>query len=362
MTLADSIARGLVGSAVAAAAVAAFRFGGGAEARLPAPFPSARSTSASSAAAASIRPHALGGEAYEVKVHLTEAMSGARIDAPSLAASKPFMQPHWRRMNGPWTHPLGIAGDMVMSQALRTSKMEIQWSVPLSDGTAWAPSARTWNMNEGSYDQRDTIFAPTPATISFRLTVPTAARFDFSPATLDPVAATTVFTVRVVGSDGKSAVVASRRIASADARRWFDDHADLSAYAGQSIELRLETSTDHARANEQVTPPEEPVAPGHESDVKVAPTPTMSLALWGNPVVMARAPTRAPYNVLWIVVDALRPDVVAALHDDASDAKMQAAEYPPLDALLPKIEGITPNIDAIAMRGVRFFHAYSAGA
>jgi arylsulfatase A-like enzyme len=360
VTLASSIIRGLVGAVVATAGVVAFRFGGGAEARPAPPEPSAAPSVTTSAA--SVRPHALGGEAYEVKVRLTDAMTDARIDAPSLAASKTYMQAHWRKMMGPWTHPSGAAGDMVMSQALRTSRMEIQWSVPLSDGTAWAPSARTWNMNEGSYDQRDSIFAPTPATISFHLTVPNGARFDFSPATLDPMGATTVFTVRVVGSDGRSTVVATRRIASADARRWFEESADLSPFAGQSVELRLETTTDRARASEPVAPPEEPVLPGHEDDVKPAPTPTMSLALWGNPVISAKAPTRVPYNVLWIVVDALRPDVVASLHDDASDAKMQAAEYPPLEALLPKVEGVTPNIDSIAMHGVRFFHGYSAGA
>ncbi len=341
MTLASSIIRGLVGAVVATAGVVAFRFGGGAEARPAPPEPSAAPSVTTSAA--SVRPHALGGEAYEVKVRLTDAMTDARIDAPSLAASKTYMQAHWRKMMGPWTHPSGAAGDMVMSQALRTSRMEIQWSVPLSDGTAWAPSARTWNMNEGSYDQRDSIFAPTPATISFHLTVPNGARFDFSPATLDPMGATTVFTVRVVGSDGRSTVVAT-------------------PFAGQSVELRLETTTDRARASEPVAPPEEPVLPGHEDDVKPAPTPTMSLALWGNAVISAKAPTRVPYNVLWIVVDALRPDVVASLHDDASDAKMQAAEYPPLEALLPKVEGVTPNIDSIAMHGVRFFHGYSAGA
>jgi arylsulfatase A-like enzyme len=359
LSLLDSVARGVVGSIVAAAAVAAFRLGGGAEARLAPPEPV--TTPSASSSAASVRPHTLGGEAYEVKLRLTDAMSDARIDAPSLVASKPFMQSHWRRMIGPWTHPSGPAGQMVMSEALLTSRMELQWSVPLSDGTAWAPSARTWNMNEGSYDQRDSIFAPTPATISFHLTVPAAARFDFSPATLDPVPATTVFTVSVVGSDGKSTVVATRRIATGDARHWFDDHADLSAFAGQAVELRLETSTDHARTSEQPPPPPED-AGAPESDAKPPPAPTMSLAMWGNPVVSARAPTRVPYNVLWIVVDALRPDVVASLHDDASDAKMQAAEYPPLEALLPKVEGITPNIDSIAMHGVRFFRGYSAGA
>jgi len=88
----------------------------------------------------------------------------------------------------------------------------------------------------------------------------------------------------------------------------------------------------------------------------------LSLALWGNPEIRARQPARVPYNVLFIVVDALRPDVIASFHDDAEDDKERNAPTPPNDALLPKIPGLTPNLDALAARGVRFTHAYSGGA
>src|SRR5262249_27408956 len=66
------------------------------------------------------------------------------------------------------------------------------------------------------------------------------------------------------------------------------------------------------------------------------------------------------YNVLWIVVDALRPDVLASFHDDAEDKKRHSAPLPPLEALLPKIPGLTPAIDELTTKGARFTHAYSA--
>src|SRR6185369_6045163 len=78
--------------------------------------------------------------------------------------------------------------------------------------------------------------------------------------------------------------------------------------------------------------------------------------------ILARTQTRVPYNVLWIVVDALRPDVLASFHDDADDAAKLAAKTPPMEALLPKVPGLTPAIDELGQRGVRFVHAYSGGA
>jgi arylsulfatase A-like enzyme len=66
--------------------------------------------------------------------------------------------------------------------------------------------------------------------------------------------------------------------------------------------------------------------------------------------------------VLWVVVDALRPDVAAALHDAADDAAKLAAPRPPIDALLPVMPGLMPSIDRIATRGVFFTHAWSVGA
>jgi hypothetical protein len=104
------------------------------------------------------------------------------IDVPSLAASQPFFQAHWRKLRGPWAHAAGVAGQLVTTIALRTSpQVETQWEGSSQSGP-WVPDVRVWNMNEGSFDQREAIYAPTPATLRFRLTVPPGARLRFSPA------------------------------------------------------------------------------------------------------------------------------------------------------------------------------------
>lgn len=362
MSLVTHSSRGLIGALVVAGALVAYRRGGGADAKVPPPRASAATVAASASAAPS---GPAGAEAYQAKLRLTDAIGDARIEAPNLVASKPFLLPYWRKMMGPWGHPAGEAGQMLMSIALRTSKMELQWAVPLSGGRSWVPDARIWNMNEGSFDQRDSIFAPTPSTLAFRVTVPQNAKLDYSPAILQPVNGTTVFTVAVVPADGREVVVSTTRVQQGESKKWFDASADLSKFAGQSVELRLKTSIDKPLPSEKkfVTHPDPPT--GEDKDEPrpaEAPMPSMSLALWGSPIVYAKAPTAAPYNVLWIVVDALRPDVVAALHDDEADLRAQSAKYPPLDALLPKIPGLTPNIDEIAKRGVGFTRAYSGGA
>ena len=358
------------GVAVAAllATYFAYRSGGGADARVPPPRAPHGVAASSSASAAEASPQ--GSEAYQVKLRLNELLEDAQVDAPNLAAAKPWLQQSWRRLSGPWVHPTGEAAALPMAVALRTSSMELQYSVPTGGGSAWTPDARVWNMNEGSYDQRESIFAPTPATLSFHLTVPQDARLDFSPATLSDVQGTTVFTVTVVDDAGAESDVATFRIQPGDAHKWFDATADLAKFGGQNIELRLRTAVEKPSGNERkwVTLPDAPAPTNGKKGGKEAPrqqiqvqTPAgMSLALWGDPVILAKAKTRAPYNVLWIVVDALRPDVLASFHDDGEDAKKRNAKYPPLDALLPKVPGLTPNLDALSEHGVRFTHAYSA--
>jgi arylsulfatase A-like enzyme len=150
---------------------------------------------------------------------------------------------------------------------------------------------------------------------------------------------------------------------------WVDDESvDLSAFAGQSIELTLETRADSRKSDEAPKPRWHAPRSQDENDAGISPPSEahgqsgLSLALWGNPEIRAKAPSKDPYNVLFIVVDALRPDVIASFHDDAEDQKKLASPLPPLDALLPKIPGLTPNIDALAARGVRFTHAYSGGS
>jgi len=266
-----------------------------------------------------LEDHAHGAEAYEVTARLTEKLAEARIDVPSLGAAQQYLQPYWRKMRIPWTRLPGISGQLAMTLSMRTShEPETQWAVPVTGGDTWIPKARDWNMNEGSFDQREAIFAPAPATLSFQLDLPPHARLRTSPAVLLAMPSTTVFDVTLVDAMGTEHNVAELRIPGGDAKRWLDVDADLEAWGGQKVTLRLRTSSDKPAAFEkQWIPP-------HSDDPDAGPAdapliPAMALALWGDPVIVAKQPTHVPYDVLWIVVDALRPDVAASLHDAAEE-------------------------------------------
>ena len=373
MRLADGIARGTVAVGLLAAAYFAYRAGGGANAAVTPP--RASSAPIAQPSASTSLPTAVkgsgtgrGAAAFQVSVRLNEMLEGATVDVPNLEPALTHLRNsnYFRFIRGPWTHPSGAAASVPMAATLVVSKTEIQYSVSLGDGTTWAPHANVWNMNEGSFDMRESIFAPSPATLRFRLKVPENARLELSPAILQNIPLTAVFTIALTDEKGQEHELKVLRVQPGDAKRWFEESVDLSKFAGQAVELRLQTATDKPLAEERHwTPP--PPPPPRDDDAPPAPRPVwippatnMALALWGNPRIVAKEPTRVPYNVLWIVVDALRPDVLARLHDDEEDAEKQAAPRPPLEALLPAVPGLMPNIDALAARGVHFQHAWSA--
>jgi len=304
------------------------------------------------------------GSAYEVKLRLVEALRDARVEVPGLAASQKYLQTYWRRLRGPWVRPRGTERDLALTLALRAdTDSEAQWSVPTRDGGTWTPEARVWNMNEGSFEQREAIYAPTPSTLVFPVDLPPRSRLRTAPGVALPAADTTVFDVSLIEATGAEHALSRTRVAGADARRWIDIDVDLSAWGGQRVDLVLRTSTDRPERDERPwTRPhtDEKLADGGAAEPAI--TPPMSLAFWGTPVVVAREPTRVPYNVLWIVVDALRPDVAASLHDAQEDATKLAARRPPLEALLPAIPGLMPSLDKLAGRGVHFIHAWSAAS
>lgn len=361
---------------VASATTVAWIEGGGADARAPPPHPSGPIVEGTpihpegaTASPANVPDHrddagiqpATGDDTYEVKVRLVEALGDAAIDVPNLAASQPFFQAYWRKLRGPWTRAAGVAGQLVTTIALRTSVQETQWEGSTSGGQAWLPDVRVWNMNEGSFDQREAIYAPTPSALRFQLAVPPAARLRFSPAVATPLPATTLFGVSVIDTAGVEHYVSQTRVPPVDDRRWHDADVDLGPWVGQKVEVLLRTWTEKPADNEKhwSGPNAEAVADegGEPERMNVPP---MALALWGDPVVIARGRPRVPYNIVWIVVDALRPDIIASLHDPAEDAAKLAAARPPLDALLPAIPGLMPAMDRLVGRGVRFSHAWSA--
>ncbi len=344
------------------AIVIAYRFGGGAEAHSSAP---AVQSAATTSAAVQGAP-----EADVVVTRLIDAVGDARITMPSLDRGMMLLSLHWRKMPLAFHDLSAEAKKLTTSIALRTSETEVQWSVPMGSGERWTPDARVWNMSEGSFDQRDALFAPTPAAIAFRLTPPPNAKLVFSPGTANATGDATIFAVSVTDARGNKTTPYEKRFLPEQSSNWVDDESvDLSAFAGQSIELELATRADARKSDEAMKPKWHPPPPPRERGDAGPPPPSetkgasgLSLALWGNPELRAREPPKVPYNVLFIVVDALRPDVIASFHDDAEDQKKLSSSLPPLDALLPKLPGLTPNIDALAARGVRFTHAYSAGS
>jgi arylsulfatase A-like enzyme len=279
-----------------------------------------------------------GGEAEEVTVRLIDALKDARYEAPSLRAGLAALDGHWRKMQVPWTALSGPAARAAISYALLTSDEETEYVVPLANGDVWRPDARQWNMAEGAFDQRNAIFAPSPSSIVYRLSIPLAAALDFSITTDNFLGSEVVFAVHVKDARGADKEVWTRGLGRHDVKKWIDARVDLSAYAGQTVDLTLTT------------------------DVKGEAWGVPALAMWGNPVLVARQPTRVPYNVLWIVVDATRADAVASFHDDEEDARKNAAPMPPLEALLPKIPALSPSLDDLGKHGVRFTHAYSVAS
>lgn len=293
-------------------------------------------------------------------MRLVAALGEARVTAPNLERGALLLSTHWRKMTPPY---LGLSGDarkLATSIALRTSDAEVQWSVPTASGGTWAPDARVWNMSEGSFDQRESIFAPTPSSITFRVTVPAGGALDFALGTANASGDATVFRIGV--RDGATTkVVFEERALPETTRGWAERSVDLAEFSGKGVDLELSTESSPREKGDPPLVRAKPQGDGGAAEA-VSPAGGPTLALWGNPEIVSRGATHVPYNVLFVVVDALRPDVIASFHDDAEDDAKRGAKTPPLDALLPKVPGLVPNLDALASRGVRFRHAYSAGA
>jgi arylsulfatase A-like enzyme len=284
----------------------------------------------------------------QVEVRLTELVRDATIDMPSREKGLALLAPHWRRLTSPWIN-VGArpeAASLVQLFAFMVSDHEIQHQVKTQSGQTITFAVRQWNMNEGAYAEREAIVAPTPSTLRFRLRVPDDASLDVAPALMSAGEASkggsigeVVFTVRAKPTDGTPAVEVGS-VAVTERNRWLDQRFDLRKLAGKEIDLEL-------------------VAEAHNK--KKHPTKQVAVALWGTPQIVRKQRPKVPYDVLWIVVDSLRPDVVASFHDDAFDDKRRGAKLPPGYALLPKVPGLTPNLDALAKRSAIYRRALTAG-
>lgn len=351
-----------------AAVTLARRWGGGGEGAVPPPRPEVHSLVAQTAQAAQTAP---GPEGYEVAARLVELATDPRVDASSAALGQRALAAHGRKMRPAWLSLRGPAARFVTTVALRAGAPETQRSTATAARKAWTPDAKVWSPDEGSFEQRDALVATPPSTFTFELAIPRGARLTFSMGTVNAMRDATAFVVTAVDASDQAHEVCRHRLAPASARRWTDASCGLEAFAGQTIGLRLSTETVPATADERAAAAKLSAAPrsrrapdddaGASKD-RPLDVPGVGVAMWGSPTLLARTTPRVPYNVLWIVVDGLRPDVIASLHDEADDAAMLGAPTPPLEAHLPRVPGLMPSIDALARRGVRFTRAYSGGS
>ncbi|MBX3187455.1 MAG: hypothetical protein KF819_10590 [Labilithrix sp.] len=218
------------------------------------------------------------GERFEVAHRLVETAKSARVDAPDARIG--LLDRRARTMRPPWF-----------------------------EAPPWVTRIALPSIDERSFDQRDALFAPAPASFTFRVGVPGGAKLAFAAGS---VGATrdAIYVVTVVDAKGETHELLRHRLAPA--RGWTELSCSLADFAGQIVELRLSTELS-------------PVVTGEGSrDAGEASGPPVSF--WGNPTILARGVPRVPYDVLWIVVDSLGA------------------------------------VDALRERGVRFTHAYSAGS
>ena len=316
----EHVGRGVALALAVAATVIAVRAGRVSPVPLPAP---------RAIASAPSRPTTVDVQRAEL---LIDRLDDASWDVPLLDAALPgFRRACWRTLRSPYVRARGPAARSVYGVALTTSETE-RVTPPGGDG-AWKPDLRTWNLAQASFDQREAILAPPPSTIRFPVRVPREGRLQLAESALALPAGSVTFEV-AVREAGARTVIDSLKVTAGETPAWHGRTIALSRWEGRDVEVELRTATSF-----QGEPPS---------------------ALWASPAVVGRGPPPVPYSVLWIVIDAMRPDVLATWHDDARDKAIFGADLPPLDAWLPAMPTVAPNIDALARRGVAYVDASSA--
>jgi arylsulfatase A-like enzyme len=154
---------------------------------------------------------------------------------------------------------------------------------------------------------RNSLFTHAPGKVEYQLAVPTGGHLDVGLGVLrDDVPVT----FRVVVTAGGSEPAVLFEEAYSGAERWGQRTIDLSAFAGRTVTLALETESDRAGA----------------------------VALWGSPTVSGSGRSADRPNVVFYVIDGAAADF------------MSVYGY---------ARRTTPNMEALAAEGVVFERVYS---
>lgn len=280
----------------------------------------------------------------ELVMRLVDLVGSAKVSLGDRDRARDSVSAYPRKFRSPWYR--GKGAELVQMFSLHTG------------GTVRVPSASNgqslWMMEEGTLEQRECIVAVPPSEVRVPATLPQSARLEVSPGVLEPAGMAIQFSLSVAVEGKAAESVWKVRVSPKEARKWQPRAIDLSAFGGQKVELVLSTSIGAPQPNEIDT--HETAGTEDEAEEKHVKLP---LAVWGDPVILAPRQPQVPGNVLFIVVDALRADAIASLHE--SDVAENAAPAP-LDARLPKVPGLTPAIDQLVADGVSFRRAYSVAS
>ena len=188
------------------------------------------------------------------------------------------------------------------------------------------PSPGIESLFRGAHGQtRTSVRTPLPATVSYPITVPTGATLSFghtlsaaafmveTPDLAEPAR----FLVRLTEDDGTKHLLFDRKVdlrENESDRRWFDERIDLASLEGKTGTLSFiaENLGDAEKAKQ-------------------------SSIYWSTPRITTDASSQE-VNLLFITIDCLRADHVGAYG------------YP---------RDVTPNLDRLALGGVRFANAYA---
>jgi arylsulfatase A-like enzyme len=275
-----------------------------------------------------------------VLLRVTDELATARWNAPRLSDPKSLgvLTEHWRRHRTPFAGPRGEVGKWVQAVGLERPRRTL---VPKEDADASTGAdaerkldllrqTQTFGLGEGSFDERESIVLPPPGRLRLPVNLPKGARLRLAPAILGE--GTVTFTVSFHPTAANQSVVLWKREGSGPSKGWIDHEISLDAAIG-SGELEFSTEAD----------------PG-----------ASAIGLLGSPTIFAPGKAKLPYNVLFIIVDAMRGDAIAEAHNPIDDERRANAKYPPMDAWFPAIPEIAPNLNALARRGVVFQNAWSA--
>ncbi len=290
------------------------------------------------------------GGAVGVAIRLVDELGSAMVDAPELARVEATLK-YWRRMRSPYVGPGGPLGRMVQEVALVRSGGQQTERMQAGGGKSWVPDPKVWNMAEGSFDQREAILAPPPSTLRFHVTLPAGAVLESAPAMLRTLPVPVSFEVWIRTSPRERKLVASRVVEPKGERHWADWHVDLSAVGGKERRSGVGHAPDQAVGRGGAVPQ------AGRAGSPAPPGPTRRLlGLTGRAVARRE-----------------RHAVQRAVHRRGRDARRrhqrdpryrdgptkENAEYPPLEAWLPRMPEVAPNLDALAKQGVIFTDAHS---